>query len=269
MIISNIDKSDLFFPQDADIEFEPRGHRYIYKGVEDFIPVSHLYRQFFEEFDSVGIARRKAAETGIPAEQFLEEWECNGNMASCVGTFMHKQIEEYFDGQEMQNTVHFDYNGKYVSCSRDVDISRELQHFLRFRRTLEAVPFRSEWTVFDPIHKVAGTIDLVCRTPDGKFEIFDWKRSKKLEPSEAQKRWVHNGAGPLATVQDTAFGHYCVQQNVYRYMLETFYGIEVKAMHLVVLHPDYDNFIIKDVPVLQKEIVAMLSHHSATHLTTP
>ena len=52
--------------------------------------------------------------------------------------------------------------------------------------------------------------------------------------------------------------HYCLQQNLYRYMLEKNYGLRVSAMHLVVLHPDYSNYRIVDVPRMEREVGIML-----------
>ena len=56
---------------------------------------------------------------------------------------------------------------------------------------------------------------------------------------------------------DTAFYHYCLQQNLYRYMLETHYGIRVRGMNLVVLCPDYPTYYVAQVPRME-EVVAQV-----------
>ena len=38
---------------------------------------------------------------------------------------------------------------------------------------------------YDVETKIAGTIDLVCSRNDGTYEIYDWKRSNKIDPTEA------------------------------------------------------------------------------------
>ena len=58
---------------------------------------------------------------------------------------------------------------------------------------------------------------------------------------------------------DTAFYHYCIQQNLYRMMLQRNYGIRVKAMNLVVLCPDYSTYHVVPVPIMDQHI-----HHIAT-----
>jgi len=53
---------------------------------------------------------------------------------------------------------------------------------------------------------------------------------------------------------DTAFYHYCIQQNLYRYMLESHYGIKIKAMNLVVLCPEYPTYFVAEVPKMDEVI---------------
>jgi hypothetical protein len=56
------------------------------------------------------------------------------------------------------------------------------------------------------------------------------------------------------TLPDTAFYHYCMQQNLYRYILEQHYGVRVKAMNLVVLCPDYPTYYVAQVPKMDEVI---------------
>ena len=45
------------YEQDEFIDFEPEGHVYTYKGVQQLLPVSSLIGYFFEPFDAQGTAR--------------------------------------------------------------------------------------------------------------------------------------------------------------------------------------------------------------------
>ena len=99
---------------------------------------------------------------------------------------------------------------------------------------------------------MAGTIDLLCECPDGTYEIFDWKRSNRIDPQEVN-RW-NSGINGLEFLSDTVYHHYCLQQNLYRYILERNYGIAVSRMNLVVLHPDYPSYRRVLLPRMDKEI---------------
>lgn len=45
------------------------------------------------------------------------------------------------------------------------------------------------------------------------------------------------GSYPCDEVPDTPFGHYCIQQNVYKQILERHYGIKLEGMYLAQFHP--------------------------------
>ena len=61
------------------------------------------------------------------------------------------------------------------------------------------------------------------------------------------------------SVPDTAYYHYCLQQNLYRYMLQQNYGIRVKALNLVVLCADYDNYRLVPVPLMDDVVARIVS----------
>ena len=76
---------------------------------------------------------------------------------------------------------------------------------------------------------------------------------------EAEKDANVNGIN----LPDTPFYHYCMQQNLYRYMLETHYGIKVRGMNLVVLCPDYPTYFVAQVPKMD-EVISQIT--AACHL---
>ena len=61
------------------------------------------------------------------------------------------------------------------------------------------------------------------------------------------------------TLPDTAYYHYCLQQNLYRYMLEAHYDVRVKAMNLVVLCPDYPTYFVAPVPKMDDVIQQVIA----------
>ena len=70
------------------------------------------------------------------------------------------------------------------------------------------------------------------------------------------------------SLPDTSFYHYCIQQNLYRYMLERHYGIRLKAMNLVVLCPDYPTYYVAQVPKMDQliqQIVAICQQQDLGH----
>ena len=235
------------YDQDQFIDFEPEQHVYTYKGQTRLLPVSSLIAYFFEKFDAQAAAQRQYERYGIPVDETLKKWERNGQMAREVGTFVHEQTESYFRDGTFAKVCPFTFEDQ----TEMISVEKERQHFLRFVMDYDIHPYRQEWPVYDTDLNIAGTIDMVCKEMDGEFTIYDWKRSSKVVNVLGQpiveafggKRGFNGISLP-----DTAFYHYCIQQNLYRYMLEANYGLHVKAMNLVVLCPDYSTYYVVNVP---------------------
>jgi hypothetical protein len=94
--------------------------------------------------------------------------------------------------------------------------------------------------------------------------MYDWKRSKKIiEPLTGdpitQDQWDNTGIGTFSDVDDTSFNRYALQQNIYRYILEENYGLEISNMYLVVMHPTHDKYYKTKVPFLKNRVTLMLN----------
>ena len=257
MINRNLNGSDITFEQDGKLSFDEEAHRYSLNGVE-FRSVSNVVGMFFREFDAVSISLKKCCGNEVEAAKLREVWESKGAIASQAGTFMHKEIEDYLNGKQVPDLLcDVSYNGNYIKLNETVDLSREWSYFKAFERNTPFQPFRTEWRIYDADARIAGTLDFVCCCPDGTYEIYDWKRSNKIDPTE-RNPWA-NGLNGLEHLTDTSYSHYCLQQNLYRYMLEKNYGIKVSRMNLVVLHPELPMYRVVPVPQMEREINIILN----------
>lgn len=256
----NLNGSDITFAQDRLISFEESSHTYNVLGVGEMKPVSSVIAMFFNPFDAEQTSIKKCHGDLAAAEKLREEWEARGAFASQAGTYLHKQIENYLNqkGEPHNFLCDVEYNGKFLHLNKRVDISKEWSYFKAFDNATTYIPFRTEWCVFDKEAKMAGTIDLLCARNDGTYEIYDWKRSNKIDPSESNP-WSA-GINGLEHMTDTAYSHYCLQQNLYRYMLEKNYGIRISRMNLVVLHPDFVSYKIVPIPRMENEVRTIIDY---------
>ena len=246
-------------------DFEPERHVYTVWSQESgersqkrLLPVSTLIAYFFEKFDTQAVAQRQFERYGTPIEETLRKWERIGKMAREVGTFVHEQTECYFRDGTFAAACPFTFEDQIEMVS----VEKERQHFLRFVSDYVIQPYRQEWPVYDTELNIAGTIDMVCKEMDGEFTIYDWKRSSKVVNVLGQPvveafggKRSFNGI----SLPDTPFYHYCIQQNLYRYMLETHYGVKVKAMNLVVLCADYPSYVVANVPKMDEVIEQIIA----------
>lgn len=234
------------FEQDRHIKFDATQHIYTIDGIQ-YRSVSSVISDLFPEFDTEKWSTIKARERGVSPQKVVEEWDSKGRQSREVGTFMHQQIENYFLNKPINYEYHYTYDGDYVHEDTMIDIDLELVLFEQFRDKVPVNPFRSEWRIFDRSLKLAGTIDLISKNEDGSYNIYDWKRSSRLNNENHYQR----GLGKLVHLEDTPRNHYYLQQNLYRYILEHQYGLKIKEMKLIGL---YDYLDLIDVPKMDNEI---------------
>ncbi|MDY0142428.1 MAG: hypothetical protein RBR97_11105 [Bacteroidales bacterium] len=218
--------------RDSRIKFYPEPHIYTIDNTPA-PSASTIISKFFPEFDSAYWAIRKAPELGMTPDEVELMWRTKGETAAKEGTFLHEQIENFYLEQEYEKTEEFHLFESFV---------KENNHIK---------PYRTEWRIFDEHHHIAGTIDLISKNGNG-YEMYDWKRSKKVvnsfngEPIK-NNQW-QKGVGQLADIDDTSYNRYCLQQSLYKYILEKNYGLKVSKMYLIVLYPEYDRYYKVEVP---------------------
>ena len=254
-------KSSVIDERDKHIQFLPQEHIYLYNGREQLTPVSSVVSCFFNRFDSYYRSECQAKQRGVPQGLVLEEWDSIGERSREVGTFMHQQIENHYNGLPYQQTFSFRYKGKYIHLEEEISLELEYMQFTEFLKNHRFSPFRTEWAIYDEKLKIAGTIDMIHKRED-VFDIYDWKRSYRIVDFSgnpiAENSYGKKGLGVLNQIDDTPYWHYCIQQNLYRYILEQNYGIRIEKMYLVVFGDNITEYCKLDVPRMDKTIDSMV-----------
>ena len=50
-------------------------------------------------------------------------------------------------------------------------------------------------------------------------------------------------SGKLSHLSDNSYHKYVLQQNIYKYILEKRYNKKITSMNLLILHPNYENYL--------------------------
>ena len=235
-----------FHKNDSRIQFNDSEHIYTIDDSRNAISVTQLIQKFFPVFDKEYWAEKESQKTGVRAKDIIEKWNKLGKKARELGTKLHNEIENYYNEIEYVN-------------------SKELQKFLEFhKKYIEGnySPYRTEWRIFDQEKLLAGTIDIVYEKKNGELFIFDWKRSKKIINSDGtieKDNLFENGLNGLSHLSSTDYNKYCLQQNIYKYILEKNYDKKVSSMNLLILHPNYDSYHIVKVNDLPLETDYLIS----------
>ena len=256
-------------PRDEHISFVEKTHKYYVNGsCEGNISCTGFIHEFFGHFDGKAILTkmRKGPKWALSKyfgrtdEEIMKEWSDSGKAASEAGTAMHLAIEQFLHGAPEQ------INPAIVDTP-------EWRHFLKFWEECgpDLEPYRSEWEVFTDLLgesksskskskaerkiKLCGSIDMVFRRKsDGKFVIYDWKRSKEIKSENP----FGSGLAPLEHLPDTNYWHYTMQLNVYKWILENYYDIEVGDLYIVILHPDNPSYRRMRLNIMENEVEDMI-----------
>lgn len=196
-------------PSGLKIHFREDDHSYTDDWGRDYTSVTTMIHRCFEEFDASAVAANKSKRIGVPAEQYLREWEENRVKASGDGTRMHENCERQI-------------LGRYAEMHRPKD-EEERQCFRSAWGEVEKlkagfVSLQPEKIVFSPRFRAAGSIDLLARKASGEYRIFDWKRLKELKFEAFQGK---TGTAFLTMfLPDCNFYHYALQLNIYELILK-------------------------------------------------
>jgi hypothetical protein len=251
--------------RDSRIVFEEEAHRYYIDGrVRAPRSVTQLVHECAQEFNApVAIAamrrgrnwsRRRVEFLRPDGEEMTEEeiaakWAENGRVQSSRGTLMHFQIEQFLNDAVIEQPH-----------------SPEFAMFLRFREDFMLArglkPLRTELSLFHCGLRMAGQVDLIARDCEtGRLVILDWKRSKEIKFKNPYQKLKP----PLDHLDDCNYNLYCLQLNIYRYMLQTEYGEPVSGMYLAVFHPNEVGPLCVEVPRLDREVNLLVEHAKREH----
>ena len=170
-------------------------------------------------------------------------WDRKRTEAANSGTWMHAMLEYLFNGYQISPG---DMKG-------ELDAAVALVHQMG-----DVEVYRTEWCIYAASEDVAGSIDLVLKaTNSDTFYLIDWKRSEKLQDkSTSYGRYMKP---PLQDLEDCQGCHYRLQLNIYKWILQTYYGINIAAMKVLCVHPRYlPGGFVDDVPDLQAEVSRLM-----------
>ena len=247
-------------PFDSRIKFQKDGHRYWIDNNDKYIISSTSFiKQFFKEFDSDSVIKNilnsydykhnpEHKYYKMSAQEIKNLWDSNGKTARDMGTSLHEDIENYYNGIKVDNN------------------SVEFKHFLNFVEDEKLKIYRTEWFIFSELHRITGSIDAIFENEDGTLSIYDWKRSKEIHMKSFNDE---KGKSPLDTVPDINYYHYSLQLNLYKSILERYYGKKIKDMFLIILHPDNSNYQKIKVLDMEKEINLILEYRLNQIKTSP
>jgi ATP-dependent exoDNAse (exonuclease V) beta subunit len=256
-------------PRDNNILFEESQHKYTITSDADsnYVSATTWVHNHFEGFDPDAVIQRMVGGPnwneqnkywGRTPDEIKEIWKENGNTASMAGTLLHAHIEDFYNNSPAPatNRVAVHHYLETNKLTPDSWMSApEWGYFLQFAENYpDLSAYRTEWRIYDEELKIAGSIDVVFQNPDGTFSIYDWKRAKEITQSGygAKRNWKMAKTPGLQHIPDSNYWHYALQLNLYKFILERRYGMRIRDLCLVRLHPDnpastYEHITLPDL----------------------
>ena len=161
-------------------------------------------------------------------------WGEAGELASALGTRMHREIELALTG-----------NAYDASMGEMQTFQRFVTEFLEVRRWRL---YRAEWTIYDEVVMVAGQIDAVFVDCSGALHMVDWKRVRHPLLPRSGEEFQRYGLCLCEHLLDNHFNHYALQQNLYSAILRRRYAVCLSSMALVQIHPEVMGYQVIEVP---------------------
>ena len=268
-------------PRDKDLQFEEKTHKYTVLPFPDtkFLSVTTWNHNHFPHFDADAVIEKIMQSKGwkdghkywgLTADEIKTKWSENGKAVSGAGTDMHYEIECFMNNSDLPpKYTHQDLLSDFLcknGNNNPIYKSKEWQYFLEYLQHLPHLkPYRTEWMIYHETYQLAGCIDMVYENvEDGTLSIYDWKRCQEITKCNSFNEFaLPNCINDLA---NSNFWHYSLQLNTYQFILEDKYGVKIKELVLVQLHPNLETFELHIVPNLQEQIKCLMQEHISKKL---
>ncbi len=284
--MSAISNEELIKSRDEALSYNDKYHAYTV-GDTSYVSCTTFLHKFFQPFDPdkiIGLMKRgkdwkKSEYYGLSSTEIKDMWTNAANK----GTKLHLCIETYLNFIQANPSSCEETRALAVSAAEHtfddgsetaICNSPEWSYFLKFWKDadIDYEPYRTEWKIwsnkddgvtattsdFSQFCNIAGGIDCILRRKkDGKFFIFDWKRSKSIRKFNNFQRALP----PIQHLDDCNYIHYSLQLNLYKTLIEKNYGIKIEGMFLVILHPSNPGYVLEPVQEMPEEIKAVLKYN--------
>lgn len=249
--------------------FEEEGHKYNDTMGNEYLSVTTLIHDYYNNFDAAYWAHKKAREQGKSEKAILAEWDRIRDEACSRGTKTHNGLEDAIkEVSKFKNAIQYltDTNSGRVITIADIpalipqplDVDKfieatdnkypEIYRVFKFY-TDKGYIIYSEIGAYLMDYLVSGTIDIFCYRPtdfvildwktnrDGlKFEAGYYKKDKTIIPNQLTNEWIPQPKKkmlpPVSHLADCNGMHYSLQLSMYAIMAEIILGLPCHGLGL-------------------------------------
>lgn len=228
------------------IQFDEENHRYSLGDHQFARSVTQICSSFCQKFDESSVVQetyRKHHNNPVSRyyqmtiEQILQLWEEIRTEASRYGTYVHQQLENFY------NKVPYDTT---------VDVGWQIDQYLN-ECPKHWIPLIAECRVYSIEYDVAGCVDMIYRDSNtDRLIVVDWKTSKRIDWDNSFGRMMKP---PFQDILGNKLNKYFLQLNIYRTLIEDLCDEIVQEMYIVCFNRMQTGYFIRKVPEWDKETI--------------
>ena len=249
--------------------FEEEGHKYNDTMGNEYLSVTTLIHDYYNNFDAAYWAHKKAREQGKSEKAILAEWDRIRDEACSRGTKTHNGLEDAIkEVSKFKNAIQYltdTTSGRVITIAdipalipQPLDVDKfieatdnkypEIYRVFKFY-TDKGYIIYSEIGAYLMDYLVSGTIDIFCYRPtdfvildwktnrDGlKFEAGYYKKDKTIIPNQLTNEWIPQPRKkmlpPVSHLADCNGMHYSLQLSMYAIMAEIILGLPCHGLGL-------------------------------------
>ena len=249
--------------------FEEEGYKYNDTMGNEYLSVTTLIHDYYNNFDAAYWAHKKAREQGKSEKAILAEWDRIRDEACSRGTKTHNGLEDAIkEVSKFKNAIQYltdTTSGRVITIAdipalipQPLDVDKfieatdnkypEIYRVFKFY-TDKGYIIYSEIGAYLMDYLVSGTIDIFCYRPtdfvildwktnrDGlKFEAGYYKKDKTTIPNQLTNEWIPQPRKkmlpPVSHLADCNGMHYSLQLSMYAIMAEIILGLPCHGLGL-------------------------------------
>lgn len=203
----------------------------VYKHLESQGEVKAWYDKRMIKFNGQWVHYSQHLKGG---KEKRKEWAAKADKGKERGTFGHLYLENLFNNKVIKAPLKYKLEGA--------------MKFYQDHRHL--VPVYAEQIVGDDEYMIAGQMDRPFKLASNKLAIYDYKFDEEVKMENSYS----NLKPPFDFLPDCNFSKYCIQVNMYTWIVEKNTAWEVEYMKIA--HITDDNYTLYDVPRLPAQLLA-------------
>lgn len=227
------------FNEDVEIDFDPLTHSYFYNGVK-LVSVTEFTSKFYKEFNSKIIAKTCAKSWEVPQEDIESMWESNGEMASELGTLVHKSLEHYYKFIEMGDKISLKNGKDNPAMPKHPLLKKIIEEFKVLSPNTGNI--KTEVLLTNVSLGICGMEDKLLITGTKKCRLSDYKVNIDSEKEDKNMKALE----PFNELPSTKITKYQIQMSIYANLLQKS-GWEVEGMDVFIYEDIWKKF---ELPIL-------------------